>query len=306
MTQLSTPVQLKALPPSEQVELLRELRTKSSRNPQATCVLAANVLFGKGSSALGGDERYTVQEQYIVASLELGNMEQAATTLRALQQKFGSSSVRVRRLHGLQAEAAGDVTRAREIYRSILKDQPSDAFSVKRMATILKAAGLISEAIDVLESQSVYLDEEKQPQKFLAVHNNDEATYRELMNLCYLLKKFDKCIFYAEECILLNPYAYISHVRHAEMCFLNRDLERSATAYAHALTLNNGKNNARAAFGLLTVSKELIKQRSSKHQQSGELDDAKALLSWTTSRLKALYQESPLLPIISMVVQQRD
>jgi len=304
MSQLSTPVQLKGMPAVEQVEVLRELRIKSIRNPQATCVLAANVLFGSGSGVLTNDEKCTVQEQFVVASLEVGNIDQASKTIHLLKQRFGSSSVRVRRLVGLQAEATNDVAQAREIYRSILKDQPSDAFSVKRMSTILKSTGHIAEAIEVLESQNVYQDEDRQSHRFLAVHNNDESTYRELMNLCFLVKKFDKCMFYAEECILLNPYAYINHIRHAEMCFLNRDLERCASAYAHALTLNNGKNNARAAFGLLSVSKELMKQRSSKNQS--DIEDAKALHSWATARLKALYQESPLLSILSMIVQNRE
>lgn len=291
-----TPMQLKALTRQQKVDMLREFRLKPTRNPVAVTVLAADVL-ASGTGGLG-DEVYNVIEQYVISALELGNREQAGKSLATLDKAFGTSSVRVRRLHGLVAESSGDNAKAREIYRSILKDQPADAFAVKRMSVILKAQGQYQDAVDMLESSPVYIDEDKVGHRYLEVHNADEASCRELLNLHYYLRKWEKCMSYAEECILLNPYSYLNHVRHAEVCFIAKEYERSAAAYAHALTLNSGVNNSRAAYGLLTVAKELMKSRNYSNEE------AKALHQWATTRLRVLYQGSPMFAVLHVMLQK--
>lgn len=293
---------LKALPKSKKIELLRDFRTKSLRNPTTVALLAADVL-ASGTTGLG-DEQFTIIEQYLIASLELGSKEQAGKCLAQLTKNFGTSSVRVRKLQGLYHESVGKVAEAREVYKSILKDTPGDAFVVKRFSTMLKAEGNYSEAIDMLESVPIYLDEDKQTQRFLAVHNTDEAAYRELINLNYMLRRWERCLFYAEEVILLSPYSYLSHVRHAELCFIAKEYERCASAYAHSLTINDSPNNSRAAYGLWAVANELLKLRSNNRNNGGEsVEEVKALKQWAIQRLKWMYQGSPMAAMLEVTLQ---
>lgn len=302
-----TPQQLKSLSRARKVELLRDLRTRPSRNPTAVVLLAAEVLASGGGL---GDEAYTIQEQYFIASLEIGNIEQAAKSLQVLVKQFGNSSTRIQKLHGLRAEALGEFASAKSVYESILKDSPADAFAVKRFAAMCKAQGRYQDAVDVLETTQWYVDEDKNRHRFLAQHNTDENTFRELLNLHYLMGKWERCVFYAEEAILVNPYAYLNHVRHAEVCYAAKMYERSASAYAHALTLNDATNNARAAFGLWTLSKEIVNRAKSGNKSTTgadivvSLEDAQSLRQWAVQRLKVLYQGKAMSGALELMLQR--
>ncbi|CUG74733.1 Hypothetical protein, putative [Bodo saltans] len=303
-----TPLQLKSLSRSRKVEALRDLRSRPSRNPNAVVLLAAEALAG-GSL---GDETYTIHEQYFIACLELGNIEQAGKSLVLLVKQFGNSSIRIQKLHGLRAESAGDIAKARSIYESILKDSPADAFVVKRFSAMCKAEGRYQDAVEALETTQWYVDEDKNRHRFLAMHNTDESTYRELLNLHYLMGKWERCVFYAEEVILMSPHAFLNHVRHAEVCYAAKMYERSASAYAHALTLNDAANNARAAFGLWTVAKEILakaKSSGSKNSSDGtavSLEDAQQLRQWAVQRLKALYHGKTTSGALELMLQREN
>lgn len=304
-----TPSQLKSLPRGRKVELLRELRTRPSRNPTTVALLAADVLAGGGSGL--GDESYTVWEQYFIACLELRNHQQAAACLQHLVKRFGQPSTRVRKLYGLLAESAGEKDKAKQIYESILKDSPADAFVVKRFSAMCKAEGRYQDAVDALESVAHYTDEDSKKHTYLSLHNVDENTFRELINLHYYLGKWERCVYYAEEAILVNPHSYLNHIRHAEMCFAAKLFERSATAYAHALTLNESPNNSRAAFGLLAVTKELLAIGRSNSKREGATsssalvatEDVKPLRQWAAQRLRALYRGTAAAGALDLMMQ---
>ncbi|CUG74828.1 Hypothetical protein, putative, partial [Bodo saltans] len=209
-------------------------------------------------------------------------------------------------------ESAGDVAKARSIYESILKDSPADAFVVKRFSAMCKAEGRYQDAVEALETTQWYVDEDKNRHRFLAMHNTDESTYRELLNLHYLMGKWERCVFYAEEVILMSPHAFLNHVRHAEVCYAAKMYERSASAYAHALTLNDAANNARAAFGLWTVAKEILakaKSSGSKNSSDGtavSLEDAQQLRQWAVQRLKALYHGKTMSGALELMLQREN
>ncbi len=310
-------MELKKLPRRKKVLLLRELRVRPVRAPQVVSVCAAELIHEKGSSDLG-DEKWPVAEQGLVACLECGDQNGAMRFYKLLQEKFGKTSVRLRKLGGLIHESTGNLEKAKRVYEGILMDSPGDTFVAKRFSAMERSAGNIQGAIDALERVPIYADmgvaEGQAPELFsyMQLHRGTEdGVYRELLYLNYLVHRYERAAYYAEECILLDPSCYLNFVRHAELLFIVGNYERSATAYAHSIRLNDKENSARAVYGLWQCTLELLKRSESaskKTDDSGvngvQLADVRTLHNFAVSKLKALYTGSSQAPRLALQLQR--
>ena len=309
-----SPHDIKRLGREEKIALLRELRVRPVRRPTVTLMLATDVLAG-GTSGLG-DEQWALTEQCLVAALECGKLDHAGTCLKSLTKKFGDKSIRVRKLAGLCAEAGGADDKARQIYDAILAEAPADQFAVRRQVAILKGQGELQAAIDVLEKKSVYQDDDKNPLKYQEVHALDSLAFRELVNLYAQLGNTEKAIFYAEECILCDPFDYSLHARHGELAYARDQYDRAIAAFSQSLRLNESQNNARAAYGLhLAATKGAAAAKKAAAHKGGNSSaevaanpdgvnaDYKAIAAAAQSHLARMYGGSSNAHLLDMMLR---
>lgn len=264
-----SPVDIKRLSRSEKIAILREIRVRPVRRPTVVLMLATDVLAG-GSSGLG-DEVWTITEQCLMAALECGKHDHATNCLKTLTKKFGTKSVRVRKLAGLCEEAVGRPENAKKIYEGILSDAPGDQFVIRRQVAILKGQNDIQGAIDVLEKKVCYYDDDKKPLKYQEVHALDILAFKELANLYLQIGSTDNAIYYIEECLLCDPFDYSMHTRHGEVAYAKQQYNRAIAAFSQSLRLNESSNNTRAAYGLwLSATKALAAAKKAGGNRSGD------------------------------------
>lgn len=313
-----TPADVKALSRQQKLTLLRDIQTQQQRCPALLLLLCTDLIKTAGSAL--GDELYAVHEACLIASLDCGNIELALEHHTLLSSTFGRSSVRVRRLGGLIQEAAGRNEAAITTYLGILKDAPGDAGAVKRLAAMRKSVGDYSGAIDMLENELIYSDEDGNKNRFLDYHSMDLAALRELVALHLRVGNLPRAVFYAEEIVLVEPHIHLNHVRLAELSYAQGRLDQAAVSYAHALRLNDGANCARSLYGLWIVTAELKKggkravastssSSAAAAAADGEVvavsaENAAELHSWAAAKLKTLYHGSPLAAALDLVVSK--
>lgn len=182
---------------------------------------------------------------------------------------------------------------------------------------MLKARGDIADAIDVLEKKNCYKDEDGNPLTFQQVHALDLNTFKELTSLYLQLGNIDKALFYAEECILCDPYDSGLHCRHGEIAYSNQQHERAIAAFSQSLRLSDGPNNARAAYGLLMSAGEALKalkggkkgggggsSASSTAQQQEAQERLEALRSLAQDILRGMYSNSSMAHLLDLTLKK--
>lgn len=301
-----SPVDLMDLTRHQKIDLLEKMRVHGSRNPHITYFLATDVLSGGGGNLSAG-ERYELYEQVLIASLHSGRIDKAYMYLNLLEKRFGRTSMRVRRLRGLCYEAEGKMEEARKLYELLRKQDPSTDFFVKRLVAMFKSEGKYRDAIDVLEHQEVYTDEDEKPLRYFDVHRVGVLdTYQELSNLHYVCGAIDRALYYAEEMQLCDPNSYLTHNRIAELLYAKKDYARCAIEYSQSLLLNPNSNNARAAYGLWQVTGDQLKQHNSgahKLDSDKELPLAQDLHEFAGETLRTMYAKSPALSSLEAFLQ---
>ncbi|ORC87838.1 uncharacterized protein TM35_000202470 [Trypanosoma theileri] len=302
-----TPLDLKQLSRQQKRQLLQRHRESHTRNANVVFLLGTDLLAG-GTSGISEVELSSIYEQILIAALDCGRVDTARHYLSLLQKRFGKQSVRVRHLEGLCLEAEGATSAAEQLYRGILKDSPTDDFPVKRLSAIFKSDGQLKKAIEVLEQQLVYTDENEEKHKYLEVHCGDSVpAYRELSNLYYLCEDTQKALYYADEAMLFTANSYLSHTRIAELCYMSGDYNRSLIEYAQSLRLNDHANNSRAAYGLWVTANEVVKQAKAAPRRVGgehSVDEAIELRSWAEKKLLQMYKGSPMLSAVEAMLQR--
>lgn len=306
-----SPPELGKLPKATKLEILRELRARPLRLPLLVSLCATDlVLTGGGGGKSLGDEQWTIAEQGVVASLECGNVDNATALHKKLRAQFTDKSIRVRKLSGLIQECKGDVTAAMKTYALILRDAPGEAFVVKRQVAVLKSRGMYEEAIAMLETKNVFASHagaaDSVEYTFFDIHRgtSDDA-HRELLVLHYLTGRIDRAVRCAEEAVLMDPYSFAHHCRHAELLYAAGNMERAAAVYAHSLRLNDGTNNVRAMYGLWLVAAELAKAGGAAAGAANVAGaDAKAMQGYAASRLKQAYTDSPVYASLAIMLQR--
>lgn len=109
-------------------DLLKHIRTNRMREPQLVLSLWGSI--STSCSSLG-DEQWTILEQVCLAALDMQDSATAVSCLRELRLKFPESA-RVRRLVGMEREAAGEFEQAEAVYRDMLESNPANQAALKR------------------------------------------------------------------------------------------------------------------------------------------------------------------------------
>eukprot|EP01045_Picozoa_sp_COSAG04_P028060 COSAG04_NODE_4262_length_2200_cov_2.258448_1_plen_255_part_10 len=174
-----------------QREVLKHIRQHKTRRSDVVVDIGQKVLASPGGL---GDEVWTVYEQVCVAAIDCHKYALAESCLDKLQNRFQSSR-RVRRLEGLLAEARRDWSRAEQVYKDILADDPTSAVARKRQACIARQKGNVGEAIKLINA---YLDDQC----------GDQSAWLELGNLYAQNHRYKQALFCYEELIMLNSTNY--------------------------------------------------------------------------------------------------
>ena len=143
-------------------------------------------------------------------------------------------------------EAQGKKEQAMAIYQKMLDRDPNSLYALKRQVAILRAMGKPEAAAAKLTSH-------------LDVVSSDVQSWLALSDIYLQLSQYRRAAFCIEELILLNPMAYIYHIRYGEILYTigtsekapNPEMLKTARKYfCHALELKPTAN-LRALYGLL-------------------------------------------------------
>ncbi|KEG06647.1 hypothetical protein DQ04_12931000 [Trypanosoma grayi] len=300
-----TPLDIKQLSRQQKRQLLQRHRESQTRNANVVLLLGTDLLAG-GTSDVSATELAGIYEQVLIAALDCGRVDTARRYLALLQKRFGRQSVRVRHLEGLCLEAAGAAAEAERLYRAILKDAPTDDFAVMRMCAMLKSEGKYRKAIEFLEKQQVYTDENGEKHTYLEIHRgNSLSAYRELSNLYYLCEDTQMALYYADEAMLFSSSSYLSHTRLAELYYMAGDYKSCLVEYAQSLRLNDHPNNCRAAYGLWVTANEVVRQAKAPPKRTdAEQAEAVELRAWAEKKLLEMYKGSPMLSSVEAMLRR--
>jgi tetratricopeptide (TPR) repeat protein len=244
---------------SKKREALKHMRTHKTRRSDVVVLYGQDLLKSAGSL---GDEVWTVYEQVCVAAVDCHQYELAESCLVKLSTRFQDSR-RVRRLEGLLAEARRDWSRAEQVYKDILQDDPTSAVARKRQACIARAKGNVPEAIKLINA---YLEDQC----------GDQSAWLELAKLYAEQHRYKQALFCYEELIALNHQNPQNHIRYAEMLYTegvaskNGDLLITSRKYfAQALDLKI-RNNIRALYGLCSAAQAVHACKTVDQEAQGE------------------------------------
>ena len=192
-----------ACPPAELRDFLRLARTQRVGDAAFVHDAATRALAARAPSSA---EDFAVLEQAVVSGLAAGGARAEAAAgkqLPVLQRAF-PGSVRVARLLGLVAEAAGDVDEALEAYDAILEDAPTHAPTWRRKVAALVAAGRDAAAVAELG-------------RYLLAFGGDADAWTEMAELQLGLGRAPQAAYCLEEVLLCSPTSGAAHARLAEV-----------------------------------------------------------------------------------------
>lgn len=218
-----------------------------------------------------GHEAWTVYEQVYVALLEYGKQRvdrggkakhdagdgDAESSLAMAQEYCNvlsvqfSKSLRVKRLEAMMWEAKGELDMAMKDYEDILKEDPNNLFALKRQVALLRSRGQPS---DVKKAADKLIEH-------VEVVSSDTDAWLQLSEMYLAAVLFRRSMFCMEELLLVNPMAYMYHLRYAELLYTVgcgtgakgggvEQLRLSRKYFAHSLELKP-QHNLRALYGLL-------------------------------------------------------
>ncbi|KAH7849106.1 hypothetical protein Vadar_013062 [Vaccinium darrowii] len=217
-----------------------------------------------------GPEEWTLYEQVAIAAMDCQCIDVAKDCVKVLQKRFPDSK-RVGKLEALILEAKGSWAEAEKAYSNLLEDNPLDQVIHKRRATMEKAQGNLSGAVEWLN-------------KYLEIYMADQDAWRELAEIYVSLQMYKQAAFCYEELILSQPTNPLYHLAYADVLYTLGGLENLQSAkkyYASATDLTGGRNT-RALFGICLCTHaigQLMKGRNKDDKDSTELQSlaAKAL-----------------------------
>ncbi|XP_041469155.1 ER membrane protein complex subunit 2-like [Lytechinus variegatus] len=251
---------------------LKKWREDNTRNSIETVELGQYLLDNYRRKL--GDEVWTIYEQVCIAALDCGDQDLASDIIDTIEQNF-PSSIRGKRLEGLQYESLGEYEAAKEHYEDLLKEDPSNAMVRKRLIALLKGQNRIGEAIKELNS---YL------QKFMS----DHEAWMELADLYISEQNYSKASFCFEELIISNPHNHLYHQKYAEIQYTQGGTECMEIArkyFAHAVKLNG--NNMRALYGMFMAATNI----ASSPKASGKVKkDNMKYAAWAAQQIAYKYK----------------
>ncbi|KPJ14122.1 Tetratricopeptide repeat protein 35-A [Papilio machaon] len=263
------------LSPNEVNDLLRKWRENNERKSSDVVSLWMNVL--QAHSNKFGNEKYVLLEQIIYAMLDCHLYGLAKGLIYVLSLEF-PRSLRVMRYKAAALEAEEKYDEALNVLDVIINADETNAPARKRRVAVLKAQGLIHEAIKELAD---YL------KKFMS----DVEAWQELCELYLQVQEYSRAAFCAEELILHQPHNHLMHQRLADIRYTMggiENMELAKTYYCQTLKLN--PDNLRALLGLFLVANNLLGQYKS--SGSSKRKEAWKLSQWAQSRVTAKQREA--------------
>ncbi|XP_013137715.1 PREDICTED: ER membrane protein complex subunit 2-like [Papilio polytes] len=263
------------LSPSEVNDLLRKWRENNERKSSDVVSLWMNVL--QTHSNKYGNEKYVLLEQIIYAMLDCHLYGLAKGLIYVLSLEF-PSSLRVMRYKAAALEAEEKYDEALNVLDVIINADETNAPARKRRVAVLKAQGLIHEAIKELAD---YL------KKFMS----DVEAWQELCELYLQVQEYSRAAFCAEELILHQPHNHLMHQRLADIRYTMggiENMELAKTYYCQTLKLN--PDNLRALLGLFLVANNLVGQYKS--SGNSKRKEAWRLSQWAQSRVSAKQRQA--------------
>ncbi|CAJ0753915.1 21403_t:CDS:2 [Entrophospora sp. SA101] len=221
---------------------LQELRKTGQRKPDVVVSLGDKLINNKNYFNKLGDEAWSVLEQVLISSLDVGKEELTKSCLEKLETRFPESP-RVKILQAMKLESEDKLNEALSIYEDILKDDDANIIALKRRISVYKAKGQDQQAMEYLTQ---YLD----------AYYNDAEAWLELTSLYLNYHLYQQASYCLEELILLQPQNYFFHLKYAEVLYSNDNLIDSLKGFCRVLELcggyenNDYPENIRALFGI--------------------------------------------------------
>jgi len=247
------------------IELLLAMRLHKVHQPELALVHGGRLLANCPRKL--GNDVWTVMEQVFLASCQTGADGWRDYCLSALSKKFPSST-RVERLKGIKAESSGEWPEATRIYNKMLADKPEDTITRKRLVTMHKQRGKISEAIDELN-------------KYLDQFSVDADVWHELAELYVEAGSLSRAVFCFEELMMNNPRSMYHILTYAELLYSTGDFDTCRKYYSLACYLDG--TNLRALWGLWAANMAL----ADKDKNKEKMDE---LQKQTIEKIKAVYK----------------
>lgn len=221
-----------------------------------------------------GDEQWMVLEQVAVAGLDMNREDIVNACLIQLIEKFGASSLRIRRLQAMRLEMKERWDDALEVLDAILEEDVSNSSARKRKIAILKAQGETDRAVRELV-------------KYLQVFMSDQESWLELCELYTMEQEYSKAAYCMEELLLHNPHNHLYHQRLAEIRYTMGgydNLELAKQYYSQAVKL--APSNMRALFGLLLTVTQLASSPKCPQNKKKEFCN---LALWSSKQIGSRY-----------------
>jgi len=222
--------------------------------------------------------------------------------LKSIKNAFQNpNSQRIQKLEGLFCEYNGKFQDAEEIYKNILKENPTNLSVMKRLVCIYKAKNNYIKAIEELN-------------KILQLYGTDVATWEELGELYLLESNYEAALFCYEELLVLDSTNCNYHARVADIYYTIGEYDgfmKARKHYTFSLTLLTPGLNPRALYGLLTTAKILAKEYYDGKEESikrsilySKEDEAvnKALVEYAREEITKNFSTKPLGNIVTKVV----
>ncbi|XP_048007130.1 ER membrane protein complex subunit 2-like [Leguminivora glycinivorella] len=257
-------------------DLLRQWRENNERRSEDVMELWVAIMDDVSKL---GNEKYVILEQVLYAALDTHTYSVSKQCIALLQQEF-PGSLRVTRYKAAQLEAEERYSEALELLDVIVKADETNAAARKRRVAVLKAQGLVSEAVKELVD---YL------KKFMS----DVEAWQELCELYLQSGEYARAAFCAEELLLHQPHSHLHLQRLADIRYTMggmENMELAKTYYCQAAKLNPG--NMRALLGLFLASNNLLGHYKS--SGGGKRQEALRLCQWSQSQAAAEQKEAPL------------
>jgi len=223
---------------------------------------------------------YNLYEIVLKNALDLNEIALANHCLSVLQEKFGDSSTRVKRLETLVLEATGDLEVLPEENEEETNEE--DAYPLKRLVAQCKAKNDIPEAIKHLN-------------EYLSIYMTDMEGYSELADLYLSICEYEKAAFCVEELIINDPNNPLFHCKYADIKYTMRDYKTARKYYAYCINLmldaeerEDSLSSMRPVYGLLMACRSNQPDSNDERRLNNELLElAETLLVKNYSKIES-------------------
>jgi len=274
--------------------ILQYLRSHKQRLPELTIKHSLAVLDSKTLlptknmilfSTMPDSEHLAILEQLCIAACDMNDSQLASQCIDVIKSNPfipGEESTRVKRLIGMLYESNNEMDKANKIYDSLLEQNPSNTFALKRKYCILRSQS----NKDVEARQAL--------NKYLELNQGDVAAWMEMYHTCMGLGDYKSAAFCLEENVLACPLDYKLHCMLAEIYVTIGSISNLKLARKHfAQSLELNPSNVRALFCLVSATAsyiELVSEKKNKEEE--DLEVAKELLKYGADKIMPLYKDN--------------